>query len=109
MKRPSDYLAANLKIYFEHNEISTNGLANQSGIPQKTIWVCVTGSNAPSVNTAQVVCDSARLSAPMLTLGEYSPEQLANSRAVEAIAKELMRLDKAQLKVIKEMISNLGK
>ncbi len=109
MTRPSDYLAANLKVYFKHNEISTNGLAHQSGIPQKTIWVCVTGSNAPSVNTAQVVCNSARLSAPMLTLDEYSAEQLANSQAVEDIAKELMRLDKSQLKVIKDMVNGLGK
>jgi len=109
MKRPSDYLAANLKTYFEHNEISTNGLANQSGIPQKTIWVCVTGSNAPSVNTAQVVCDSVKLSASMLTLGEYKPAEIKNSKAVADIAKDLMRLDKSQLKVIKEMVNNLGK
>ena len=109
MKRPSDYLAANLKVYFEHNQISTNGLASQSGIPQKTIWVCVTGSNAPSVNTAQLVCKSARLSAPVLTLDEYTPGQLENSRAVEAIARELMRLDKSQLKFIKDMVDGLGK
>ena len=109
MKRPSDFLAANLKSYFEDNQISTNGLAVQSGIPQKTIWVCVTGTNAPSVNTAKVVCDSARLSAPMLCLDQYNPSQLGNSKAVEAIAKELMRLDKSQLKVIREMVDGLAK
>ena len=109
MKRPSDYLAANLKVYFKHNDISTNGLANKSGIPQKTIWVCVTGSNAPSVNTAQIVCDSAQLSAPVLTLDDYTAEQLTNSRAVENISRELMRLDKSQLKFIKEMVDGLGK
>lgn len=109
MKRPSDFLAANLKSYFEENQISTNGLAVQSGIPQKTIWVCVTGTNAPSVNTAQLVCNSARLSAPVLCLDEYTPSQLRNSQAVESIAKELMRLDRSQLKVIKEMVDGLAK
>ena len=109
MKRPSDFLAANLKSYFEDNKISTNGLANQSGIPQKTIWVCVTGTNAPSVNTARIVCDSARLSAPMLCLDQYTPSQLLSSQAVEAIAKQLMRLDRGQLKFIKEMVDGLAK
>ena len=109
MKRPSDFLAANLKSYFEENQISTNGLAVQSGIPQKTIWVCVTGTNAPSVNTAQLVCSSARLSAPVLCLDEYTPSQMRNSQAVESIAAELMKLDRSQLKFIKEIVDGLGK
>lgn len=109
MKRPSDHLAANLKRYFEDNQISTNGLAVQSGIPQKTIWVCVTGTNAPSVNTASLVCNSARLSAPVLCLDEYASSQLKNSQAVESIARELMKLDRSQLKFIKEIVDGLGK
>ncbi len=107
--RPSDTLASNLKKFFDAEQLTTNGVANTSGVSQKTIWVCVNGTVAPSVNVADAVAKSVSLDAFALCRGEFTPSQISNSKRVGAIADKLMQLPVDKLRMIDEMVTGLLK
>jgi len=107
--RPSDTLAANLKTFFEANDLTTNGVATKTGVSQKTIWVCVNGTVAPSVNVAQVVADAAKLDAFSLLREEFTAKQIKNSKRVGELADKLMLLNVEQIRMIDEMVTGLLK
>lgn len=107
--RPSDTLALNLKTFFEANELTTNGVATKTGVSQKTIWVCVNGTVAPSVNVAQVVAAAAKLDAFTLMRQEYTARQIKNSKRVGELTDKLMLLSIEQIRMIDEMVGGLLK
>ena len=107
--RPSDTLASNLKKFFEAEQLTTNGVATQSGVSQKTIWVCINGTVAPSVNVADAVAKSVGRDAFSLCRGEFDPEQIKNCNKVGAIADKLMQLPVDKLRMIDEMVTGLLK
>ena len=107
--RPSDTLATNLKTFFDANRLTTNGVANKTSVSQKTIWVCVNGTVAPSVNVAQAVAGAVKLDAAMLTRQEFTAKQINNSRRVGELADKLMLLTTEQIKMIDEMVNGLIK
>ena len=107
--RPSDILASNLKQFFDDQQLTTNGVATASGVSQKTIWVCVNGTVAPSVNVAEAVAKAVNLDAFVLCREEFTPKQIGNSKRVGQLADKLMQLSVEQLRIIDEMVTGLLK
>ena len=107
--RPSDTLASNLKKYFESEQLTTNGVATTSGVSQKTIWVCVNGTVAPSVNVADAVARAVDLDAFNLCRNEFTPRQIKNSKRVSLLSDKIMQLSVDQIRMIDEMVTRLLK
>ena len=107
--RPSDTLAANLKKHFESEQLTTNGVATTSGVSQKTIWVCVNGTVAPSVNVADAVAKSVNLDAFNLCHTEFTARQIKNSKRVGLLSEKIMQLSVEQIRMIDEMVTGLLK
>jgi len=102
--KPNEALAVNLSNRLERMETTAHALGKAGVIPQKTVWSCMTGTVAPSVNTVFKVCDAVYLDASIVTRKEFSPHTLVNSRYVGSMADALMELTPKQLRYVAEVI-----
>lgn len=105
--RPNEALSINLRKHFERNDITAHALGKAGKVPQKTVWSCLTGTVAPSVNTVFQVCDAVDLDASIITRKEFAAEQIRHSRRVGFIADDLMTLSFEQIKFIADMVKGL--
>ena len=105
--RPNIFLSRNLKKYFERNEITAHALGKSGKIPQKTVWSCLTGTIAPSVNTVYTVCDVVGLDASLMCRKEFDVDQIRHSKRVGLIADDLMTLNFEQIKLVGDMVKGL--
>ena len=105
--KPNEALAANLKKHFERNDITANALGKSGKIPQKTVWSCLTGTIAPSVNTVFELCKAVDLDASIITRKEFEAEQIRHSKRVGLVADDLMTLSFEQIKFIADVVKGL--
>ena len=105
--RPNEALSINLRKHFERNDITAHALGKAGKIPQKTVWSCLTGTIAPSVNTVHSVCDAVHLDASIITRKEFDTEQIRHSQRVGLIADDLMELSFDQIKFVGDMVKGL--
>jgi hypothetical protein len=105
--RPNEALAVNLRKYFERNDITAHALGKSGKMPQKTVWSCLTGTIAPSVNTVFAVCDVVNLDASIITRQEFDTQQIRHSQRVGLIADDLMQLSFEQIKFVSDMVKGL--
>lgn len=105
--RPNEALAVNLRKYFERNDITAHALGKSGKMAQKTVWSCLTGTIAPSVNTVFAVCDVVHLDASIVTRREFDTEKIRHSQRVGLIADDLMQLSFEQIKFVADMVKGL--
>ena len=105
--KPNELMAINLKKYFERYDITAHALGKSGKAPQKTVWSCLTGKIAPSVNTVFDVCEAVDLDASIITRKEFETEQIRHSKRVGLVADDLMTLSFEQIKFIADVVKGL--
>ena len=105
--KPNEALAVNLRKYFERNDITAHALGKSGKMPQKTVWSCMTGTIAPSVNTVFDVCKAVDIDASILTRKEFEADQIGHSQRVGLVADDLMTLSLEQIKFIADVVKGL--
>lgn len=56
-----EIFSLNLKLIMESKGLTTNGLAKDTGIPQKTIWTMMNNTNSPSLKTMEKICTALKV------------------------------------------------
>ena len=105
--KPNEALAVNLKKHLKRNDITAHALGKSGKTPQKTVWSCLTGKIAPSVNTVFDVCEAVDLDASIITRKEYEAEEVRHSKRVGLVADDLMTLSFEQIKFIADVVKGL--
>ena len=105
--KPNEALAINLRKHFKRNDITAHGLGKSGKMPQKTVWSCMTGTIAPSVNTVFDVCKAVDIDASILTRKEFEADQIGHSQRVGLVADDLMTLSLEQIKFIADVVKGL--
>jgi DNA-binding XRE family transcriptional regulator len=77
--KQSDIFRANLCRYMAYEGISTNGLANSTGISQKTIWVVARGGVNTTLDTAYKICAGLNIPLELMLQENISMENLSRS------------------------------
>lgn len=108
MDKPNEILAVNLRKYLKSINLTAHAIGVSGKASQKTVWSCMTGTIAPSVNTATKVCSAIGLDINMLCRKELSPEQIGRSKRVGMLADKLMQLRPDQIKILDEAVTGMS-
>jgi hypothetical protein len=108
MDKPNEILAVNLRKYLKSINLTANAIGVSGKASQKTVWTAMTGTVAPSINTATKVCSAIDLDLGMLCRMEFSPEQIGRSKRVGMLADKLMQLRPDQIKLLDEAVTGMS-
>ena len=80
----------NLSTYMDAESISTNALATQSGISQKTIWIVKASKTKPTVTTAEAIANALNLDARIMMSKDLTAEQIGRSRRIGRMLDKIL-------------------
>lgn len=98
---------ANLNTFMEAESITTNSLASNSGISQKTIWVVKAGKTKPTVTTAEAVSNALGLDARVMMSKDLTAEQASRSARIGRLLDKMLTLNPDQLKSIQTIVESM--
>ena len=99
-------VAKNLDRICKEHDLSTNELANRSGIPQKTVWSLVTGSHAARIDNLEKIA-KALLVSPTALVTPHLPTNVLMSRRVPRLVDNYAKLSMEQRDLLEEYINKM--
>ena len=97
----------NLHTYMEAESITTNALATNSGISQKTIWVVKANKTKPTVTTAEAIANALGLDARIMMGDNLTADQLSRSARIGRLLDKMLTLRPEQLKSIQTIVESM--
>lgn len=85
----------NLERILKEHDLSTNELANRSGLPQKTCWSIITGSHAARIDNLEKI-SKALLVSPTALVTPHLPTNVVMSRRVPRLVANYAKLSMEQ-------------
>ena len=91
----------------EAESITTNALATNSGISQKTIWVVKANKTKPTVTTAEAIANALGLDARIMMGDNLTADQLSRSARIGRLLDKMLTLRPEQLKSIQTIVESM--
>ena len=88
-------VSKNLDRIMKEHDLSTNELANRSGLPQKTCWSLITGSHAARLDNLEKIA-KALLVSPTALVTPHLPTNVVMSRRIPRLVDNYGKLDMQQ-------------